>query len=91
MLVRRGDWVELGIKDEIGIPVDGSVEAWARSSDNPVGGWYGLSPSRRGLFARYVPPLLESFGLVELEHKLTDNRVRAISTDRPPEAELGSI
>jgi hypothetical protein len=84
MLVGRDDWVDLGIKDEKGLPAEGTVEAWARSPDNPVGGWYGLKMGWRGRFAMYVPPLLEHFGLVELEHNLTDNRVRAIVSRRPP-------
>jgi hypothetical protein len=28
----------------------GTVEAWARSEDNPVGGWYGLRKGYRGRF-----------------------------------------
>src|SRR5215471_4658626 len=27
---------------------EGSVEAWARAADNPVGGWYGLKKGLRG-------------------------------------------
>lgn len=85
MLVGRGgDWVDLGVKDEKGLPGEGTVEAWARSPDNPVGGWYGLKPGWRGRFAMYVPPLLERFGLAELEHRLTNNRMRAIPDRRPP-------
>ena len=77
MLKRRGDWVELGNADE-GKPVkDGSVEAWARADDNPVGGYYGLRKGYRGRFANYVPPVLEHLGLVELEHGPRNNRVRA--------------
>ena len=84
MLVDRGDWVDLGIKDEKGTPAEGTVEAWARSADNPVAGWYGLKPGWRGRFATYVPPLLEFFGLAELEHKLTGNRMKAIPIDELP-------
>jgi hypothetical protein len=77
MLKARGDWVELGNADE-GKPVkDGSVEAWARAEDNPVGGWYGLRKGYRGRFANYVTPVLELLGLVELEHGPKNNRVRA--------------
>ena len=54
MLRERGDWVPLGNADE-GKPVkDGTVEAWARSDDNPVGGYYGLRKGYRGRFANYV-------------------------------------
>jgi hypothetical protein len=78
MLAARGDWVDLGNADE-GKPVkDGSVEAWARAGDNPVGGYYGLRKGYRGRFANYVTPVLELLGLVELEHGPRNNRVRAI-------------
>jgi hypothetical protein len=77
MLRERGDWVELGNADE-GKPVkDGSVEAWARAPDNPVGGYYGLRKGYRGRFANYVTPVLEVMGLVDLEHGARNNRVRA--------------
>ena len=77
MLKARGDWMELGNTDE-GKPVkDGSVEAWARSETNPVGGYYGLRKGYRGRFANYVTPVLEHLGLVELEHGPKNNRVRA--------------
>ena len=79
MLVAREDWVPLGNADE-GKPVaDGSVEAWARSSDNPVGGYYGLRKGYRGRFANYITPVMEVLGLVELEHGPRNNRVRAKS------------
>ncbi len=77
MLKSRGDWVDLGNADE-GKPVkDGSVEAWARAADNPVGGYYGLRKGYRGRFANYVMPVLEVLGLTELEHGAKNNRVRA--------------
>lgn len=74
----RGDWVELGAADEKKEPAPGTVEAWGRSPDNPVGGWYGLRPGYRGRFGMYLPPLLEELGLVELTHEARGNRVRAI-------------
>jgi hypothetical protein len=77
MLKARGDWAELGNADE-GKPVkEGTVEAWARAEDNPVGGYYGLRRGYRGRFANYVTPVLERMGLVELEHGPRNNRVRA--------------
>lgn len=77
MLRDRGDWVELGNADE-GKPVkDGTLEAWARSEENPVGGYYGLRKGYRGRFANYVSPVLEVLGLAELEHKPRGNRLRA--------------
>jgi hypothetical protein len=78
MLRDHGDWMALGSADE-GKPVaDGTLEAWARSADNPVGGWYGLKKGLRGRFANYVPPVLEALGGVEVEHKARGNRMRAI-------------
>jgi hypothetical protein len=78
MLLARGDWVELGSADEQKPAREGTVEAWARSPDNPVGGWYGLKKGLRGRFGMYLPPLLEGLGLVELEHNPRNNRMRAV-------------
>lgn len=78
MLVAHGDWVPLGSADEQKPAKDGTVEAWARSAENPVGGWYGLRRGFRGRFANYVPPLLEQLGLAEVEHNARNNRMRAI-------------
>jgi len=77
MLRERGDWMELGSADENKSAKDGTLEAWARSADNPVGGWYGLRTGYRGRFAMYIPPLLEELGLVELEHNPRNNRIRS--------------
>src|SRR5436190_22382219 len=77
MLVARGDWVPLGSADEQKPAADGTVEAWARSADNPVGGWYGLKKGLRGRFANYVPPVMERLGLAEVEHQARNNRMRA--------------
>lgn len=76
MLKQRGDWVPLGNADE-GKPVqDRTIEAWARSADNPVGGYYGLRKGYRGRFANYVTPVLELLGLADLEHGPRNNRAR---------------
>ncbi|MCA9619769.1 MAG: hypothetical protein KC731_12170 [Myxococcales bacterium] len=77
MLKRHGDWMPLGAADEGKPAAEGTVEAWGRSADNPVGGWYGMKKGLRGRFAMYVPPVLEALGLVELEHNARNNRVRA--------------
>lgn len=77
MLKAHGDWMELGNADEQKPAKDGTVEAWARSPANPVGGWYGLKKGFRGRFGNYVPSVLEALGLVELEHNPRNNRVRA--------------
>lgn len=78
MLKLHGDWMELGSADEQKLAKEGTVEAWARSPDNPVGGWYGLKKGLRGRFANYVSPVLEALGLAEVEHKFRGNRMRAI-------------
>ncbi len=77
VLHAHGDWMALGGADEQKPAADGTVEAWARSASNPVGGWYGLKKGLRGRFAHYVPPVLERLGLVELEHLPKNNRMRA--------------
>ena len=78
MLKEHGDWVPLGSADEQKPAADGTVEAWGRSPDNPVGGWYGLKKGLRGRFGMYVPPVLEALGLAEVEHNPRNNRLRAL-------------
>ena len=63
MLAEAGDWVPLGSADEQKPAAAGTVEAWARAADNPVGGWYGIKKGLRGRFANYVPPVMERLGL----------------------------
>jgi hypothetical protein len=78
MLKANGDWMPLGSADEQKPAAEGTVEAWGRSSDNPVGGWYGMKKGLRGRFGMYMPPLLEALGLAEVEHNPKNNRMRAI-------------
>jgi len=78
MLKAHGDWMPLGSADEQKSPAEGTVEAWARSPENPVKGWYGLKKGLRGRFGMYLPPLLEALGLAEVEHNPKNNRMRAI-------------
>ena len=78
MLKDEGDWVPLGNADEQKEAKPGTVEAWARAADNPVGGWYGLKKGLRGRFDSYVPPVMEVLGLAEVEHGARNNRMRAI-------------
>lgn len=78
MLKQHGDWMPLGSADEQKPAAEGTVEAWARSPENPVGGWYGLKKGLRGRFAMYVPPLMEALGLAEVEHNPRNNRMRAV-------------
>ena len=77
MLKSAKDWVELGGADEQKPARDGTVEAWARSPQNAVGGWYGLKKGLRGRFGVYIPPLVEALGMCELEHNARNNRMRA--------------
>jgi uncharacterized protein DUF6855 len=77
MLKKHGDWILLGSADEQKPAAEGTVEAWGRSSKNPVGGWYGLKKGLRGRFGMYMPPLLEALGLAEVEHNPKNNRMRA--------------
>jgi hypothetical protein len=79
MLVARGDWVALGNADEQKPAAEGTVEAWARAADNPIGGWYGLEKGLRGRFGNYVPPVMEQLGLAEVEHHPRNNRMRAVA------------
>ena len=77
MLKAHGEWKLLGSADEQKPAAEGTVEAWAQSPDNPIGGWYGLRKGLLGRFAMYVPPLMEHLGLAELEHNARNNRMRA--------------
>jgi len=78
MLKAHGDWMLLGSADEQKPVAEGTVEAWGRSTKNPVGGWYGLKKGLRGRFGMYLPPLLEALGLAEVEHNPKNNRMRAL-------------
>ncbi|WP_256795906.1 DUF6855 family protein [Terrabacter sp. Ter38] len=77
-LRKQGGWVPLGAADEQKPTQEGTVEAWGRSEDNPVGGWYGLRKGYRGRVGMYLPPLLEELGLAEVEHLPRNNRMRAL-------------
>jgi hypothetical protein len=79
LLKKHGDWMPLGSADEQKPAAEGTVEAWGRSPDNPVKGFYGLKKGLRGRFGMYVPPVLEALGLAELEHNAKNNRMRARS------------
>ncbi|MEC0231376.1 DUF6855 family protein [Paenibacillus alba] len=78
MLKQHGDWIELGSADEQKPAKEGTVESWGRSTENPVGGWYGLKKGLRGRFGMYIPPLMEALKLAEVEHNPRNNRMRAI-------------
>ena len=78
MLKQHGDWMLLGSADEQKPAAEGTVEAWARSPGNPVGGWYGLKKGLRGRFAMYVPPVMKAMNLAEVENNPKNNRMRAL-------------
>src|SRR4029079_17045845 len=77
MLKAHGDWMPLGAADEQKPAADGTVEAWGRSADNPVGGCTGQRKGLRGRFGMYLPPLLEALGKAEVTHDKKNNRMRA--------------
>lgn len=77
MLLKHGDWMELGSADEQKPAKEGTVEAWGRSESNPIGGWYGMKKGLRGRFGMYVPPLMEKLGLAELTHDAKGNKMKA--------------
>jgi hypothetical protein len=77
MLKAHGDWMPLGSADEQKPAAEGTVEAWGRSPENPVGGWYGMKKGLRGRFGMYVPPVLKQLGLAEVEENPRNNRMRA--------------
>lgn len=77
MLKARGDWMLLGSADEQQPVVEDTVESWARSHSNPIGGFYGLISGLRGRFATYVPQVMEALGMAEVEHFPNNNRMRA--------------
>jgi hypothetical protein len=78
MLRKHGDWMELGSADEQKSPKEGTVEAWGRSEQNPVGGWYGLKKGLRGRFGMYIPPLMEKLGMAEVTHEAKGNKMRSL-------------
>jgi hypothetical protein len=77
MLKKNGDWMELGSADEQKPAKEGTVEAWGRSENNPVGGWYGLKKGLRGRVGMYIPPLMEALGLAEVTHEAKGNKMKA--------------
>jgi hypothetical protein len=77
MLKKHDGWMELGAADEQKPAKEGTVEAWGRSPQNPVKGWYGLKKGLRGRFGMYVPPLMEKLGLAELTHEAKGNKMKA--------------
>jgi hypothetical protein len=77
-LLDQDGWIPLGAADEQKAAADGTVEAFGRAVDNPVGGWYGQRKGYRGRFGMYLPPLLEELGLAQLTHDPRNNKIRGI-------------
>ncbi len=77
MLKARGDWMPLGIAEEKQQAAAGTVEAWARSPENPVKGWYGLTKGLRGRFAMYIPPVMKALDLAEINEGPHGGRMRS--------------
>ena len=77
MLKAHGDWMLLGNADEQKPAADGTVAAWGRSPNNPVGGWCDLKKGLRGRLSNYVPPVLEILGFAKVVHNAKNNRMRA--------------
>lgn len=76
MLKEHGGWMPLGAAGEKEHAAKGSVEEWARSKENPLGGWYGLTKGSRGGFALYIPPIMQALSLAEIDE--TQLRMRAV-------------
>lgn len=47
MLMKHGDWMLMGSKDDKAESKEGTVEHWARSNKNPIGAWYGIRKAYR--------------------------------------------
>ena len=77
MLKVHADWMPLGSADEQKATAEGTVEEWARSPKNPVGGWFSLKRGLRGRIAKYVPPVMKKLGLAEVEENPRNNCIRA--------------
>ncbi|MEL6913673.1 MAG: DUF6855 family protein [Pseudomonadota bacterium] len=78
MLRAHGDWMPLGNADEGKPAAPDTLDGWARSQSNPVGGYCGLSKGYRGRFTNYVGATLEVLGRAELEHNARNNGIRAV-------------
>jgi len=77
-VTKSGQSILLGSRDEQVVPPIDTVEEWARSSNNPNGGYYGLTTGYRGRFATFIPPILEHLGFAELTHLPKNNTIRAL-------------
>jgi hypothetical protein len=78
MLRAHDDWMPLGVAEEQERAAEGTVEAWARSPKNPIKGWYGLKKGLRGRFAAYIPPIMVTLNLAEIEEDPKNPRMRSV-------------
>ena len=85
MLLKHNNWMDMGSVDEQKPVKEGTVEAWARSPENPVGGWYGMRKGFRGRFGMYIPPLMELLGLAEITHFARSNKIKGIPKEESEE------
>jgi hypothetical protein len=77
-LMEQGDWVDLGAADEQKPAKEGTVEAWGRSENNPVGGWYGLRKGYRGRCGLFVVDPASYRGLLVSEPTSVFQEVAAV-------------
>lgn len=80
LLKEKGDWIELGSTDEHTEAKQNTIEAWARSEKNPIGGWYGLKQGSRGNFGAYIAPLMVELGLAEITNDRESKKIRYLQT-----------
>jgi hypothetical protein len=85
MLRDRDGWVPLCSAEEQEPAESGSVEGWARSPDNPLGGWYGLKKGLRGGFASFIPPIMQALDLAQVEDTSPHGRMRAVGPKVAPQ------
>jgi hypothetical protein len=69
--------MELGLADKQKPAKEGTIEAWRRSENNALGGWYGLKKGFRGRFGMYVPPINGKLRLADLTYDPKGNKMKA--------------
>ena len=75
MLAAHGDWMPLGSADEQKPAAEGTVEAWARAEDNPVGVVRAEEGPARAL-RQLRAARARGAGPAEVEHNARNNRMR---------------
>jgi hypothetical protein len=78
MLAKLGDWIPLGSADEQKSAAEETVDAWARSSENPAGGWYGMRKATGdGRSAQAAVTMIASCARAEFQPASADSAPRA--------------